>query len=64
MWRIRNVKNSVARRWRIKRVMWQAELLSLLGSVPEMMRGRQDKKGKRFRMKIVSVSDNKRIRIR
>jgi hypothetical protein len=58
---IRRVRDSLAMRWRIRRIVWQSEVLSLLGDIRDW--GRLPS-GSKPRVRIIRVSGRNIVRIR
>ena len=61
MWKMRRMKDDLALQWRIRRIVWQSDIRSLLGGLRGARRGVNSG---RPRMKVISVSGKNIVRIR
>ncbi|MFH1669878.1 MAG: hypothetical protein ABIA62_08180 [Candidatus Woesearchaeota archaeon] len=61
MWKLRDLKNRFVRRFRIRRLIWHAEIISLLD---DLQQWKYSRPRSRLRMKIISVSDKNFVRVK
>lgn len=61
MWKLKNLKNRLVRRFRIRRLIWHAEILSMLEDLQQF---RDSRPRSRLKMRIIRVSDKSFVKVK